>query len=131
MAKAEKYEGRLVDALRPVMEPGEALRAWTIAIVGGEPGQATMVFGTVGLAVQTWCYVALTDRRLFLWHCDSFWRPLAEWQADPASQVRLEIGAAGLFTKVRYHRPDGAIVLLRVQRKWKRGVESIAAALAA
>lgn len=130
MAKAAKYEARLVEALKPVMEPGEALQAWTIAVVGGDPGGATMLFGTVGLAAQTWCYVALTDRRVFLWHCDSFWRPLDAWQADPAAQVRLEIGATGVFTKVRYQRPDGAIVPLRVQRKWKSGMEQIAAALA-
>ncbi|MGE5461277.1 MAG: hypothetical protein ACM3WR_11725 [Solirubrobacterales bacterium] len=131
MAKAEKYEARLLEALKPVMEPDETLRAWTIATVGGDPGQATMLFGTVGLAVQMWCYVALTDRRVFLWHCDSFWRPLDGWQADPAAQVRLEIGAPGLFTKAVYHRPDGAIVPLRVQRKWKASMERIAAALAA
>jgi len=131
MSRQEKFEARLTEALSSSLEPGERIRGWTLAMLGDAPGVSIALFGAAALAAKTWFYIALTDRRVFLVHCDSFWRPLEERVDDPTGQVRLEIVDRGLFTKGIYHRPYGVMVPLTVQRKWRGRLEEIAELLRA
>ncbi|MFL5796770.1 MAG: hypothetical protein ACJ77A_02410 [Actinomycetota bacterium] len=126
MSRTEKFEARLTEALSASLKPGEQVQVWTLAMVGDAPGASFTLFGAAALAAKTWCYVALTDRRVFLVHCDSFWQPLEERVDDPAGQVRLEVVDRALFTEAIYHRPGGVDVPLTVQRKWRGRLEQMA-----
>ena len=124
--KKDTLSALLAEALAPALGPGEDVLAWTLAIVAGHPEVAAALLGPAGLAMQSWCFVVLTNERVVLVGANSLnWHPTQVLLGVPRIQARLEVLDRGLFTRARFTDGAGTVVPLKVQRRWRPDLEDV------
>jgi hypothetical protein len=118
-----------------VLEPGEQIEGGVFTQTGPSPWFAGAIGILIYLAMGArWGFFAVTDRRV-LFVKASIWsqRPKDLMWSDPKSEIRISdvVADAAVWSKFRYHRPDGAKpVRVNVNRIWRDELQSVMAALA-
>ena len=126
----EKIKQQFESALPGALEPGEQVRAGTLAQSGASPW---LVAGLAGLlAGQRSYFIVVTDRRvLFLQASRGTGRPQGVAWADPLGSVTLSDVAIGkaVWSRFRYRSAGGKELRLNVHRLWREEGAAVVAAI--
>ena len=120
-------------AIPAVLEPGEQVQAESMVISGPSP----WLVGAVGWLVmlllgQRYYFIAVTDRRVIFMKASMFTgRPKGLAWADPrgAAQVTDVDLDNAVWSKFRYHRPEGKEIRINVHRFWREDGQQVVATL--
>jgi hypothetical protein len=122
-------------AIPSVLEPGEQVQAETLAQSGPSPWLAGLIGWVIMLiAGARYYFIAVTDRRvLFMKASMMTGRPQGLAWADPRGGVRVsDVNLTNaVWSKFRYHRPDGKDIRLNVHRFWRDDGQAVVNALTA
>jgi hypothetical protein len=132
--RLEKIEAKLVDALRPQLEPGEEMATWVYGQTWPKFTRAILVGPIAFLIWGKPYFVVLTDRRVFVARSSmTSVRPNDVLWADPLGGVTVDRYKAGtMMSKLTFRRlADGSTLELRIGRPWREQARAVARALGA
>jgi hypothetical protein len=131
--RLDKIEAKLVEALRPQLEPGEGLATWVYGQTWPKFTKAMLVGPIAFLIWGKPYFVVLTDRRVFVARSSmTTIRPNDVLWADPFGGVTVDRYRAGMLSRLSLRRlADGSTLELRIGRPWREQTRAVARALGA
>ncbi len=128
----DKIKQQFGQAVQEALEPGEQVRAQTLALSGASPW---LLGGLLGMfSGQRNYFIAVTDRRvLFIKGSVSTGRPQGVAWADPIGSAALS-GVDmdnSIWSRFRYRTATGKEMRFNVHRLWRDDGKAVVAAIAA
>jgi hypothetical protein len=130
--RKETIKRQFDEAKAAVLEPGEQVLAAGLTVSGPSPWLIG-VLGWIGMLLMgmRYYYVLVTGRRVIFMKA-SLWsgRPKGEAFADPRDVISIgDVKYAGLWSHLKYRRPEGKEMRLNFHRFWRDEMRSVVEAL--
>lgn len=130
--RKETIKRQFAEAQTEVLEPGEQVQAASLTTSGPSP----WLIGAFGFLIMLlmgmrYYYILVTDRRVVFMKASLLsGRPKGLAFADPKSGVSVrDVKVAGVWSKLRYGRPDGKEMRLNFHRFWRDEMQAVVQAL--
>jgi hypothetical protein len=130
--KKNTIRQQFTEALGPLLEPGEQVRAGGYAVSGPSP----LLTGAIGIVLMLllgmrYYYLAVTDRRVLFMRASLFsQRPKGLAFAYPVSSVSITATTmARLWSNFRLQPPGGKPIRLNFHKIWRDEMQQVARAI--
>jgi hypothetical protein len=131
--RKETIKRQFAEAQTDVLEPGEGVQAASLTTSGLSPWLIAALGWLIMLLLgMRYYFVLVTDRRVVFMKASLLsGRPKGLAFADSRDQVSIiDVKFAGLWSSLRYRRPDGKELRLNFHRFWRDEMRALVQVLA-